>query len=592
MNPSNLEFTLLNLLKKKGYPHISVAIDGGIATLNGHVTSWDEVIHLGYLAAHVKGISGVVNNIIIPGESPEKAHSLSPQSSNPRSLPEREGLPLHVDVVIIGAGITGCFIARELSRYDLAVVVVEKESDVACGATKANNAQVHNGMGEKSGTLKKKLCVQSWPRYERITEELDVPYRKTGLLVVITRDTLPRKIPSWLSHPILQYILPHFIVREGKKVGDTPRIINRSELVEMEPHITPRALRAVFMPNYAVVCPYKLAIGLAENAIMNGVTFFLETEVIGITTEGDRVTAVVTDRGVITTRFIINAAGVYADTVAGFAGAQEFTIHPRKGSILLFDKKMEGYISHQVSELRLPQTVHTKGGGVLLSPDGNLTWGPSAVEVPDKEDTSVTREEIEEMIEKYQPLFPDFPRSSVITYFAGTRAATYSEDFVISASSKMKGLIHAAGIQSPGLTAAPAIADSIISLLQEEGLPLKEKRDFNPLRKSPPRFSTLSLSGKKELIEKDSRYGNVVCRCEHVTEGEIVDAIHSPLPAVTVDAVKRRTRAGMGRCQGGFCGSRVATILARELHIPLEDVTKKGAGSQLFICEINRRVEM
>ena len=581
MSQQKLESTMLNLLKKKGYPHISVSIESGIATLDGCVESWDDVIALGYLAAHQRGISCVVNDVTTIKKTPEQV--ISRKSLKRGSTPGRGQLPHHADVVIIGAGVTGCFIARELSRYDLAVIVLEKESDVACGATKANNAQVHNGMGEKSGTLKKKLCTRSWPRYEKITEELDVPFKKTGLLVVITEDTLPQKIPSWLSRPISKHILPHFVVLEGKKVGDDPCIIKRDDLMKMEPHITPRALKAVFMPSYAVVCPYKLTIALAENAIMNGVKIFLETEVTDITVEQDEVTAVGTDRGVITTRFVINAAGVYADTVAGYAGVQEFTIHPRKGSILLFDKKLEGYISHQVSELRLPQTGHTKGGGVLLSPDGNITWGPSAVEVPDKDDTSVTREEIEEMTENYQPLFPDFPSSAVITYFAGTRAATYTEDFVITPSSKIKGLIHAAGIQSPGLTAAPAIADSIIAILQEEGLQLKERRDFNPLRKSPPQFSTLPLTEKKELIEKDPRYGNVVCRCEHVTEREIVDAIHAPLPAVTVDAVKRRTRAGMGRCQGGFCGPRVAAILARELHIPLHLVTKKGTGSHLFM---------
>jgi glycerol-3-phosphate dehydrogenase len=589
MGQTHIESRVQTILRKKGYAHLSVSVDRGIATLQGTVTSWDEVINLGYVVAHQKGVTGLINNII-----PSQQHTKQQDTIHSQRAPSTStsSLPDHADVVIVGGGVIGCFIARELSRYDLSVVLLEKESDVACGATKANNAQVHNGMGEKKGTRKRELCVRSWPQYEKIAEELHVPYKKTGLLVVITEDTLPSKIPSFISRPFSRYILPYLVAQEGKKVGDNPRIIDRETLMNMEPHITSRAHAAVFMPHYAVVCPYTLTIALAENAIMNGVQIFLETEVTDISVEEDKVEAVITNRGRLTTGFVINAAGVYADRVAGFADSQEFTIHPRKGAILLFDKKMKGYVSHQISELRLPQTEHTKGGGVLLTPEGNITWGPSAVEVPLKEDTSVTAEEIEAITEKFQPLFPDFPRSSVITYFAGTRAATYTEDFVIKASSTVKGFIHAAGIQSPGLTAAPAIADAVIHILQKEGLSLEKNSSFRAKRRNPPRFSTLSVDEKKELVEKDSRYGTVVCRCEHVTEKEIIDAIHAPLPALTVDAIKRRTRAGMGRCQGGFCGSRVASILARERGIPLETITKKGTGSPLFMGRTKTEVSL
>ena len=582
-----IESEVRAILKNRGYPHIVSSVDRGIATLVGSVTSWDEVVTLGYTVIQHQGITGIINNITLVGHNSIQSTIIPPEEK----ISTAEPLPDRADVVIIGGGVIGCFIARQLSRYDLTVILLEKESDVACGATKANNAQVHTGMGEKSGTKKKALCIQSWPRYEKITEELDVPYKKTGLLVVVTEDTLPSKIPSFISNPVSKYILPYFIAREGKKVGDTPRIINRKVLLKMEPHLTSHTLAAVFMPHYAVVCPYSLTIALAENALMNGVKIFLETEVTDISVEDRNVTAVITDRGTVRTRYIINAAGVHADTVADYAGAREFTIHPRKGAILLFDAKMKEYVSHQLSELQLPQTEYTKGGGVLLTPEGNITWGPSAVEVPDKEDTTVTAEEIEAITEKYQKLVPDLPRSAVITYFAGCRAATYSEDFVIKASSMVKGFIHTAGIQSPGLTAAPAIADTVLDILREEGLTLKEKKQFCAQRKSLPRFSALSIEEKEELIKTDSRYGRVVCRCEHVTEKEIIDAIHAPLPALTVDAVKRRTRAGMGRCQGGFCGSRVAAILARELHIPLETVTKKGTGSSLFTSRTKSGVE-
>ncbi|MCD6467584.1 MAG: NAD(P)/FAD-dependent oxidoreductase [Methanomicrobia archaeon] len=482
---------------------------------------------------------------------------------------------------MIGGGVIGCFIARELSRYNLEIVLLEKESDVACGATKANSGQIHTGVGEESGTLKKKLCAEAWPMYDKITEELDVPFKRNGLLVVITKDTLP-KIPSFIGNFISKYIIPYIVMRKGKDVGDKPRIIKRDELLRMEPNITDRALVAVFMPGYGIICPYKLTIALAENAIQNGTKVLLETEVRDILVEDKKVRGVMTNRGTIETQFVINAAGIFADEIAEMAGAKEFTIHPRKGSILLFDKEEEGYVNHQVSELRFPQDPYTKGGGVLMTVDGNINWGPTAIEVPDKEDKSVTREEIEGIFEKYGFIFPNFPKNSVITYFAGLRAATYKEDFFIKASKNIRGFVNVAGIQSPGLTAAPAIAEMVLKILKDAGLKMEEKENFNPMRKASPVFDKLSVEEKKKLIEKNPLYGNVICRCEHVTEGEIIDAIHSPLPALTIDAIKRRTRAGMGRCQGGFCGPRVAAILARELGIPLEKITK-DRNSNMFV---------
>jgi glycerol-3-phosphate dehydrogenase len=566
---NKIERTLRTLVKKKG-GSIAGSVQDGIVQLTGSVPTWDEVVELGFAAGRLKGVKGVVNRVTVHDYEPEKKQKKGVHTQLPDA-----------DVVIIGGGVIGCFIARELSRYDLDVTLVEKEADVACGATKANNGQVHTGIGEKPGSLKKELCSKSWPLYQKIADELDVPYRKTGLLVVVTENTLSR-IPSFVSRFILKYVVPFLLVRRGRQVGDTPRVMKRNELVHMEPHITDKAIAAVFMPNYAVISPYKLTIALAENAIRNGVTVMLETEVTDITVQDSTVVRVVTDKGIITTQFVVNAAGVFADEVAAMAGAQEYTIHPRKGSILLFDSVMKDYIKTQVRELKFPQDPHTKGGGILLTAHGNIMWGPTAVEVSDKEDTSVTREEIEALVEKYKSTVPNFPLNTLITYFAGVRAATYTEDFVIKPSERVKGFIHAGGIQSPGLAAAPKIAELVVAILEKEGLPLKEK-EFDPVRKAPPVFSGLSCEEKKRLIEENPLYGNVVCRCEHVTEAEIVDAICSPLPATTMDAVKRRTRAGMGRCQGGFCSPRVAEILARELQIPLLEVTKKGNGSHLFV---------
>ncbi|HDN81780.1 MAG TPA: FAD/NAD(P)-binding oxidoreductase [Methanomicrobia archaeon] len=562
-------------LKKKKFSKIKTSVKNGIVYLDGEVNSWDEVIELGHAAGEMKEVKGVINNIIVKDVKEKKREKNLPKDTYNPHLPER------ADVVIIGGGVIGCFIARELSRYNLEIVLLEKESDVACGATKANSGQIHTGVGEESGTLKKKLCAEAWPMYDKITEELDVPFKRNGLLVVITKDTLP-KIPSFIGNFISKYIIPYIVMRKGKDVGDKPRIIKRDELLRMEPNITDRALVAVFMPGYGIICPYKLTIALAENAIQNGTKVLLETEVRDILVEDKKVRGVMTNRGTIETQFVINAAGIFADEIAEMAGAKEFTIHPRKGSILLFDKEEEGYVNHQVSELRFPQDPYTKGGGVLMTVDGNINWGPTAIEVPDKEDKSVTHEEIEGIFEKYGFIFPNFPKNSVITYFAGLRAATYKEDFFIKASKNIRGFVNVAGIQSPGLTAAPAIAEMVLKILKDAGLKMEEKENFNPVRKASPVFDKLSVEEKKKLIEKNPLYGNVICRCEHVTEGEIIDAIHSPLPALTIDAIKRRTRAGMGRCQGGFCGPRVAAILARELGIPLEKITK-DRNSNMFV---------
>jgi glycerol-3-phosphate dehydrogenase len=570
-----IERKLRKFLKEKEVSAVTVSVRDGIVTITGSVRSWNDVVEIGHHAGGLKGVKGVINEV--EWRDVGKLSGITQPSIRKYGI--ETNLPGEADIVIIGAGVIGCFIARELSHYDLNVVVVEKEPDVACGATKANNGQIHTGIGEKSGTLKKELCAEAWPLYQKIAEDLDIPYKKNGLLILLTEESLPQWVPSFLSRIILKYVLPYFVVRRGKGVGDSPRIVNKKELLEMEPHITKKAIKAILMPGYGMTCPYKLTIALAESAVENGITFVLDTEVLDIIVENNAVQKVVTSRGDITCKTIINAAGVYADVVAEMAGTREYTIHPRKGSILLFDKT-EGYISHQLSELRFPQDPHTKGGGVLETVDGNMLWGPTAVEVPEREDTSVSRSELETMVEKYHPAVPDLPLNSVVTYFAGVRAATYTEDFVIGPS-RVTGFIHAAGIQSPGLTAAPVIARRIVDILRESGVHLKEKEGFNPVRKAPPVFKGLSAEEKAELIRRDSKYGHVVCRCEQVTEAEIVNAIHGLVPAVTMDAVKRRTRAGMGRCQGGFCGPRVAEILGRELDIPLEKVTKKGGGSYI-----------
>jgi glycerol-3-phosphate dehydrogenase len=579
MKDKKLGKKVKQFLEDKKYFQINSSVNDGIVYLDGHLDNWENIVELGHKIGQLKGVEEVVNDVLSNDSvkaTTEPKIRLSKKFYDPI-------LPKKADVVIVGGGVVGCFIARELSRYKLDVVLLEKESDVCGGATKANSAQIHTGVGESFGTLKRKLCVKSWPLFDKISDELDVPYDKTGLLIVITNDSLSKNIPGPFRHFLCKYLVPLPIWITAKMAKDKPKIVRKGKLLKMEPYLSEKALVGVLMPNYGIIDPFRLTFSLAENAIQNGVKIFIDTEVTNIKVENKKISGVVTTRGTIDTDFIVNAAGVYADRIAEMAGTREFTIHPRKGGTVLFDKKTDKYATHQLNEFKLPRNEHTKGGGVLKTADGNINFGPSAFEVPDKEDTSISKEDLDNILEKYATVFSYFPKKSVITYFSGLRACTYKEDFIIKPSKNVKGLIHAAGIQSPGLTCSPTIATMILEILEKEGLPMEEKEAFNPISKRAVVFRELTLEGKKNVVAEDKLYGNVVCRCEHVTEGEIVKAIHSSIPALTVDAVKRRTRAGMGRCQSGFCGHLVAKILARELGVPMEEITKNGGDSRLFI---------
>lgn len=502
-------------------------------------------------------------------------------------------LPASAQVVIVGGGIIGCAIARELTRYTPDVVLLEKEPDVACGASKANNAEIHSGIGEDAGTLKQKLNVRGNRMYDDFVRGLGVDFKRQGLLIVVTPRSVPEEAHHNLSPDELREMLtvkiPQGIVAYGEKAGiEGLRILSRDEVLKMEPNVTPEAVAGVFDPNYGLVCPYKLTIALAESAVINGARVLLETEVTGFRVEGGRVCGVVTNRGEIATGLVVNAAGVFADEVADMAGAGGFRIHPRKGATLLFDREVTSeYVRSSVALFKLPgmKKERSKGGGAMPTAEGNLQLGPTAVEVEDKYDTSISAEEIEEIFDRFHYLLPNFPRDSVISAFSGVRAPTLEEDFVIEASDKVHGFVNVAGIQSPGLASAPAIVKMVMGYLHDLGIPREPREDFNPVRPATPRFAELSDGERDRLIKEDPRWGNIVCRCEYVSEAEVVRAIHSIIPARDLDAVKRRTRVGMGRCQGGFCTHRVAAILARELGVPVTSVTKSGGPSPLFLGE-------
>jgi glycerol-3-phosphate dehydrogenase len=507
--------------------------------------------------------------------------------------PGKEGFPARAGLVVVGGGVIGCSIAREAARFISDIVILEKESDVSCGTSKANNAEVHSGIGEDADTLKQKLNVRGNQLYDEFVRGLGVELKRQGLLIVVTQRTVPPGETGGLSEDerldILTRRIPEGIIAYGEKAGIRGlRALTRDEVFRQEPNITREAVAGVFDPTYGLISPYKLTIALAEHAVINGAKVFTGTEVTGFKVEGGEVKAVITDRGEIATSLVVNAAGVFADEVADMAGAGGFVIHPRKGASLLFDRQVTAeYVHSSVAEFRMPgqKTSQSKGGGAMPTAEGNLQLGPTAIETGDKYDTSISAEEIMEIFERFHYLLPDFPRDALISAFSGIRAPTLEEDFVIGASEAVSGFVNVAGIQSPGLASAPAIAEMVMGILHDLGLPREPRTDFDPVRPAPPKFSELPHDERNRLIREDPRWGHVICRCETVTEMEVVNAIHSIIPATNMDAVKRRTRTGMGRCQGGFCHDRVAAILAQELGMPITAVTKDGEGSPVFLGE-------
>ena len=563
--------------KYPGY-NLSYEIRDGVVFLYGRVRSYEEWVEVGLEVGKIKGVEGVVNKIVWDGYPAKK---LEERGERRRKIFEESKGKVagSYDVVIIGGGVVGTAIARELSRYQLRTALLEKAPDVATGATKANNGMIHAGVEPPRGTLKRKLNVKGCRMYERWAHELNFKYRRVGSLWLITPRTLEkfrRFLPGPLYALMLKYVLPYVVVLKGFINGVRGlRVVRGRKIFEMEPHAARDALAAVYVPWTGIVDPYEVAIALAENAAANGVDIYTSTEVVGFLKEGDAVKGVVTNRGTFLCKYVVNTAGVYADEIAEMAGSLEYTIHPRKGVIVLFHQSTGSYVRHCLAEIILPPPPRTKGGGINPTVHGNVMWGPTAVEVQDKEDVSVDPEEVQLVLTKYSTILSGFPKDRVIRYFAGVRAATFTEDFVIRPAKWVRNLLHVAGIQSPGLASAPAIAEYAVQKLKGMGLELREKPDFNPFRVPMPSLREMELEELKELIGRDPKWGHVVCECEAVTEAEIAEAVRRG--ARTVDAVKRRTRAGMGECQGARCLIKVAVILSRELGVPLSEVLKEEA---------------
>lgn len=470
------------------------------------------------------------------------------------------------DVAIIGAGIVGTSIARELSKYDVSCVVIDKSNDIANGSTKANSGIVHAGYDAKEGTLKAKFNVLGSEMYEGICKELDVPYKRNGSLVLAFSDEDMKHI--------------EMLYNRGLKNGVRElEIIDKNKLLSLEPNLQDDVVGALYAKTGAIVSPFELAIALAENANQNGVEFMLATAVTNVYKEND-VFIIETNNGVVKSNYLVNAAGLFADDINSMLGGQEFKIIPRRGEYCLFDKAVGNMVTRTIF-----QTPTNKGKGILVSPTvhGNLFVGPNAIEIDKKDDISTTKEGLEEVIKGGNKSVKGLNPRDVITSFTGVRATPSTGDFVINVPTK--NAVNAAGIESPGLTASVAIASYVVNLLQEQGLRLNRKNSFISTRKNTKLFINMTEDEKKEVLKQNPMYGRIICRCEHITEGDIVSAIQRPLGAKTVDGVKKRVRAGMGRCQGGFCMPRVVEILARELNVSPIEITKSDKDSYILTGE-------
>ena len=562
------------------YPYdISFQVKDDIVFLKGEVKDHSEWVEIGLDIGKIYGVEGIVNDIGWEGkkEKDEQNRKIKFEDNINKRLGDHE-------IVIIGGGIIGCSIARELSKYKVDVSLVEKGPDVSLGQSRANNGMVHPGLSPSKSSLKRELNVKGNAVYDELCEELDVPFERVGSLILMTPRTLEKYkkyIPGPVYRFILKRVLPWFVKRKGEKNGlEGIEILNGEEVKEEEDAITDDVISAVKVPSTGIVDPYQYTIALYENAVKNGVDFYLETEVVGFNKDRNTVKQVVTDRGYLNCDHVINAAGLYSDDVAEMAGAREYTIHPRKGVELLFNKRLKDSVNHCLAELKLPSHPTSKGGGINPTVHGNIIWGPTAEEIEEKDDTSVEKEKIEEIKERYSTIMPDFPKNDFIRYFAGVRAASFTEDFIIRPAKWVKNFLHVAGIQSPGVASAPAVADYAIEQLKKMGVKLEKDEDFDGKRRSIDRAAEMNEDELKRRIEEDERWGNIVCTCEMVSEAEIVEAINRG--ARSFDAIKRRTRAGMGECQESYCLLRIAEIISRELDIPLNEVKKEWDESKYF----------
>ena len=475
-----------------------------------------------------------------------------------------KGKNIMYDVAIIGGGVVGGMIARTLASYKLNICILEKAHDVATGASAANSAIVHAGYDAKEGSLKAKLNVRGSRLMPAVCKELGVKYKNNGSLVI-----------GFNAED--RQALETLLVRGNKNGVEGLCILEKEELHALEPNLSPDVLCALYAPTGAIVCPYELTIASIGNAMDNGANLELDFAVNKIQDLGSHY-EISSDKGTVSARYVINAAGVFSDEIAKMVGDDSFTIQPRRGEYVLLDKECGSLVKNTI--FRTPGKM---GKGILVSPtvDGNLITGPTGVDIEDKLDKSTTAEGLAFVMQQSNENTTGIPFGKSITSFCGLRAVGSVGDFIIN--NPLPRFVNVAGIESPGLSSAPAIAEMVVELLDKAGLALEKKADFNPIREATHAFREGTIEEKNEMIKKDPTYGHIICRCEGVSEGEILAAIRQNPRPRDLDGVKRRTRAQMGRCQGGFCSPYIVELLAQEMNIPYEEVTKCGGKSLINV---------
>lgn len=537
-----------------------MSVEGRIIRVSGRLKSWEDIVEACSMCVVKQPGVHVVNDLVLAGAKrmPMRVPGFTDDALEGR----------RPDVLIIGGGISGCSIARELTRWKLDVLLVEKEADLALQASGRNDGEVHPGVDLGPGTLKQKYVRRGNAMFDEICRELDVPFRRCGQYVCFA---------DRAAFPILRLYAWHR--RKICGVTDT-RLISAKELYRREPGLEPGFCFAMYNPSAGCVCPYGLTIAYGENAAANGAQISLNTAVLGMEVTGGRIRSVKTNRGVIYPKLVINAAGVFAEDIAAMAQDRFYSIHPRRGTNSILDKKAGGLIK-SIASIKLlgGAAAHTKGGGILHTVHHNLLVGPNAVETYEKENFATAQRDIDEVFAKQKTTSGGLSERDIITYFTGVRAATFEEDYVIERGRRTRNLIHCAGIQSPGLTTAPAVAVDVaelaVNMLGGAGR-VEKNESFSPIRKGIPQLRNLPKKERDRLIKENPNYGVIVCRCEEISKGEILDALRSPVHVPTVDGIKKRVRPGMGRCQGGFCLPLVTQIISEYEGIPAEDVRKAG----------------
>jgi len=541
----------------------------GCLVLEGELDRWDDIVCAGLLAVNRRRYDGLVNDIRftdieIPPMRQPTLHDSALEGATP-------------DVLVIGAGIVGCAIARECARYDMRILLVDKEHDVAMQTSSRNDGMVHPGVDLIPGQLKRRYNMRGNRMYDSVCEELDVPFRRSGQYLCF----IGKKYSA-------AAFLGQFYYKLAKPYA---KFVGRKEFHRREPNMNPAIRSALFFPGASVVSPYGLTIAYAENAVDNGVRLSLDTAVLGMTVENGEIKSVSTNRGTIYPKVIINAAGVFSDEVANMANDRFFSIHPRKGTNTILDQKAAVRLMTIASSFGTSSTKkrHTKGGGLVKTIENTELVGPDAVETFRREDFTTSAQSLADVFERQRMTDPALHQRDAITYFSGIRAATYEEDFIIRKGKWTSNIVHAAGIQSPGLTAAPAIAVDVSRMAAQilsKTRDVKPNRSFNPIRKGIVRANELNVEARDALIQQNPAYGEIVCRCEEISRGEVEDALRRSVPCDTLDGVKRRVRPGMGRCQGGFCGPLVLQIIAKEKEKSLEQVEKNGPGGEILTGSI------